>query len=48
MKKFEDFFFLFKEKNTRQRSAIYIIDAYFIGNENMLFQDRRPTVFMDR
>ncbi|CAF2931903.1 unnamed protein product [Rotaria sp. Silwood2] len=35
-------------RNNRQRSAIYIIDAYFIANENMLFQNGRPMVFMDR
>ncbi|CAF3536035.1 unnamed protein product [Rotaria sordida] len=35
-------------RNNRQRSAIYIIDAYFIGNENMLVQNKRPIVFMDR
>ncbi len=38
----------FQGQNTRKRSAIYIIDAYFIANENMLFQNGRPIVFMDR
>jgi len=35
-------------RNNRQRSVIYIIDAYFIANENILFQNGRPMVFMDR
>ncbi|CAF4695389.1 unnamed protein product [Rotaria sp. Silwood1] len=35
-------------RTNRKRSAIYIIDAYFIANENILFQNGRPIVFMDR
>ncbi|CAF3911063.1 unnamed protein product [Rotaria magnacalcarata] len=35
-------------RDNRKKSAIYIIDAYFIGKENMLFQHGRPIVLMDR
>ncbi|UJR28824.1 hypothetical protein I4U23_010048 [Adineta vaga] len=35
-------------RNNRLRSVIYVIDAYFIGNENMLLQNGKPAVFMDR
>ncbi|CAF0750530.1 unnamed protein product [Adineta steineri] len=35
-------------RNIRQRPAVYIIDAYYIGSENMLSQNGQPVVFMDR
>ncbi|CAF0741182.1 unnamed protein product [Adineta steineri] len=35
-------------RNIRQRPAVYIIDAYYIGSENMLIQNGQPVVFMDR
>ncbi|CAF1175347.1 unnamed protein product [Didymodactylos carnosus] len=39
----------FREGRTlRQKPAIYIIDAYFIGNENILMNNKGPVVFIDR
>ncbi|CAF3385074.1 unnamed protein product [Rotaria socialis] len=35
-------------RDNRKKTAIYIIDAYFIGKETMLFQHGRPIVLMDR
>lgn len=38
----------FGDGGNRTRMAIYVIDAYFIANENLLYQNGRPTIFMDR
>ncbi|CAF1274866.1 unnamed protein product [Adineta ricciae] len=35
-------------RNNRSKSTIYVIDAYFIGNQNMLIQNGRPVILMDR
>ncbi|CAF0789150.1 unnamed protein product [Didymodactylos carnosus] len=35
-------------RTLRKKSAIYIVDAYFIGDENILMNNERPVVFMER
>ena len=40
--------FFFQQRAERKKQAIYIIDVYFIGNENLIVENEKPTVFIDR
>lgn len=39
---------LSESRNDRARQTIYLIDAFFIGKENLMIHNGRPTIFTDR